>query len=56
MVDKIGDESTETTTEMTVMVEVETGPEISSFSDIMAIIDLKALVLVDPGKDTDLAK
>ena len=53
---QIGDESKEITTEMTVMVEVVTGPEISSFPVIMATIDLKAPVIVDPGKDADLAK
>ena len=38
MVDKIVEESTETTTGMTVMVEVGTGPERGHFSEIMAII------------------
>ena len=42
MVDKIVEESTETITEMTVMVEIETGPEIGHFPKIMAIIEPEA--------------
>ena len=42
MVDKIVEESIETTTEMTVMVEVGTGPEIGYFPEIMATIELEA--------------
>ena len=56
MIDKIVEESTETTTEMTVMVEVGTGPEIGHFPDIMTIIELEAQAIVDPGQDPELVK
>ena len=42
MVDKIVGESTETTTEVTVMIEVRIGPESGHFPEIMAIIELEA--------------
>ena len=48
LVDKIVEESTEMTTEMTVMVEVGTGPERHHFPEIMAIIELEAQAIVDP--------
>ena len=54
MVDKIVEESTETTTEITVMVEVGTGPERGHFPEIMAIIELEAQAIVDPGQDPEL--
>ena len=56
MVDKIVEEGTETATEMTVMVEVGTGPEIGHFSEIMAIIGLEAQAKVDPGQDSELVQ
>ena len=56
MVDKIVEESTETTTEMTVMVEVGTGPERGHFPEIMAIIELEAQAIVDPGQDPELVQ
>ena len=56
MVDKIVEESTETTTEMTIMVEVGKGPERGCFPEIMAIIQLEAQVLVDPGQDPELVQ
>ena len=56
MVDKIVEESTETTTEMTVMVEVGTGPEICHFPQIMAITELEAQAIVDPGEDPELVQ
>ena len=49
MVDKIVEESKETTTEMKVIVEVGTGPERGNFPEIMAIIELEAQAIVDPG-------
>ena len=56
MVDKIVEESTETTTEMTVMVEVETDPERGHFPEIMAIIELQAQAIVEPGQDPELVQ
>ena len=56
MADKIVGESTETTTEMTVMVEIGTGPERVHFPDIMTIIELKAQAIVDPGQDPELVQ
>ena len=56
MVDKIIEESTETTTEMTVMVEVGTGLERGCFPDIMAIIYLEAQAIVDLGQDLELVQ
>ena len=56
MVDKTVEESTETTTEMTVMVEVGTGPEIGHFPEIMVIIELEAWAIVDPGQDPELVQ
>ena len=56
MVDKIVEESTETTTEMTVMVEVGTGPEIGCFPEIMARIELEAHATVDPGQYPELVQ
>ena len=56
MVDKILEESTETTTEMTIVVEVGTGPERGCFPEIMAIIQLEAQAIVDPGQDPDLVQ
>ena len=56
MVDKIVEESTETSTEMTVMVEVGTGPDIGHFPKIMAIIELEVQALVDPGQDPELVQ
>ena len=54
MVDKIVEESTETTTEMAVMVEVGTCPEIGHFPQIMVIIELEAQAIVDPAQDLGL--
>ena len=54
MVDKIVEECTETTTEMTVMVEVGTGPGIGHFPEIMAITKLETQAIVDPGQDPEL--
>ena len=51
MVDKTVGKSTETTTEMTAMVEVGTGPERCPFPETMAIIELEAQAIVDPGQD-----
>ena len=56
MVDKLVEESTETTTEVTVMVEVGTGPERGHFPEIMAIIALETQAIVDPGKDPELVQ
>ena len=56
MVDKIVEESTETTTEMAVMVEVGTSPERGCFPEIMAIIELEAQAMVDPGQDPELVQ
>ena len=56
MVDKTVGESTETITEMTAMVEVGTGPEIHCFPEIMAIIELEAQAIVDPGQDPELVQ
>ena len=56
MVDKIVEESTETTTEMTVMVEVGTGPERDCFPEIMAIIELEAQTIADPDQDPELVQ
>ena len=56
MVDKTVGESTETTTKMTVMVEVGTGPERGCFPEIMAIIELEAQAIVDPGHDPELVQ
>ena len=56
MVDKIVEESIETTTEMTVMVEVGTGPEISNFPEVKAIIELEAQAIVDPGQNPELVQ
>ena len=42
MVDKIIKENTETTIEMTVMIEAGTGLENGHFPEIMAIIELEA--------------
>ena len=50
MVDKTVGESTETTTEITIMVGVGTGPERGHFPEIMAIIELEAQAIVDPGQ------
>ena len=54
MVGKTVEESTETTTEMTAMVEVRTDPEIGYFPEIMAIIELEAQAILDPGQDSEL--
>ena len=56
MVNKIVEESTEITTEMTVMVEVGTGPERGPFPEIMAIIELEGQAIVDPGQDLELVQ
>ena len=56
MVDKTVEESTETTTEMTVMVEEGTGPERGHFPEIMAIIELEAQAIVDLGQDPELVQ
>ena len=56
MVDKIVEGSTETTTEMTVKVEVGTGLEKGGFPEIMAIIELEAQAVVDPGQDPELVQ
>ena len=56
MVDKIVEESTETTTICPVMIEVGTGPEIGHFPEIMAIIELEAQATVDPGQDPELVQ
>ena len=56
MVDKIVEESIETTIEMRVMVEVGTGPEIGHFPQIMAIIELEAQAIVDPSQDPELVQ
>ena len=56
MVDEIVKESTETTTEMTFMVEVGTGPERGHFLEIMAIIKLEAQAIVDPGQVPELVQ
>ena len=41
---------------MTVMVEVGTGPERGHFPEIMAIIELEAQAIVDPGQDQELVQ
>ena len=41
---------------MTVMVKVATGPERGHFPEIMAITELKAQAIVDPGEDLDLVQ
>ena len=56
MADKIVEESTETTTEITFMVEVGTGPERGHFPEIMAIIELEAQAIVDPGQDPEIVQ
>ena len=56
MIDKIVEESIETTTEMRVIVEVGTGPEKGHFSDIMAITELEAHAIVYPGQDPELVQ
>ena len=56
MVDKIVEESTETTTEMTVMVEVGTCPGRGHFLEIMAIIELEAQAIVDPGQHPEIVQ
>ena len=56
MVDKGVEESTETTTKMTVIVEVGTHPEKGCFPEIMAIIELEAQARVDPGQDPELVQ
>ena len=53
MVDKIVEESTETTIEMTVMTEAGTGLEKGHFPEIMAIIKLEVQATVDPGQDIE---
>ena len=56
MVDKTVGESTETATKMTVMVKVGTGPERGCFPEIMAIIELEAQAIIDPGQDPELVQ
>ena len=56
MINKTVGESTETTTEMTAMVEVGTGPERGCFPEIMTIIKLEAQAIVDPGQDPELVQ
>ena len=56
MVDKIVEKSTETTIEMTFMVEVRTGPERGHFPEIMAIIEPDAQAIVDPGQNPELVQ
>ena len=56
MVGKIVEECTETTTEITVMVEVGTGPEIDHFPEIMAMIELEAQAIVEPVQDPELVQ
>ena len=56
MVDKIVEESTETTTEMTIMVEVGTSPQRGHFPEIMAIMELDTQARVDPGQDPELVQ
>ena len=56
MVDKIVKESTETTREMTAMVEVGTGPERGCFPEVLAITKLEAQAIVDPGQDPELVQ
>ena len=41
---------------MTVLVEVGTGPERGHFPEIMAIIELEAQAIVDPGQDPELVQ
>ena len=55
MVHKI-EESTQKTTELTVMVEVGTGPETGHFQEIIAIIELEAQAIVDPGHNPHLVQ
>ena len=56
MVDKTVGESTETTTEMAVMVEVRPGLERGCFPEIMGIIELEAQTIVDPCQDPELVQ
>ena len=56
MVDTTVRESIETTTKMTIMVEVGTGPERCHLSEIMALIELQADAIVDPGQDPELVQ
>ena len=56
MVDKTVEENTETTIEMTVMIEGGTGLEKGHFPDIMAIIELEVQAIVGPGQDPELAQ
>ena len=49
MVDKIVEESTETTIGMTDVTEEGTGLEKGCFPEIMAIIELEVQAVVDPG-------
>ena len=39
-----------------VMAEVRTGPERGHFQDILAIIELEAQAIVDPGQDPELVQ
>ena len=48
--------STETTTKMTAMVEIGTGPERGHFPEIMAIIELEVQAIVDPSQDPELVQ
>ena len=56
MVDKIVEESIETTVEMTVMTETGTGLEKGHLPEIMAIIEVEVKATVDPGQDPELAQ
>ena len=49
MVNKTVEENTGTTIEMTVMIEVRTGPEKDHFPEIMAIIEVEVQAIVGPG-------
>ena len=41
---------------MTVMIEAGTGLEKGHFSEIIAIMELEAQAMVDPGQDPELAQ
>ena len=56
MVDKTVVENTETTIEMTVMIEGGTDLEKGHFPEIMAMVELEALAIVGPGQDPELAQ
>ena len=53
MIDRIIEESIETITEMTVMIEAETGLEKGHFPEAITAIEIGVQAIVGPGQDQE---